>query len=80
MDAELFDGAGAESIAGGDEEGKLILEKEEGEFGEIGGFPDAINADNGDDVGTGSGRGEIEGGWGSDRGNRAEDVERRCGG
>lgn len=33
VDAELFDGAGAEGVAGGDEEGEVVLEEEEGEFG-----------------------------------------------
>ena len=55
MDAELFDGAGAEGVAGGDEEGEVVLEEEEGEFGEVGGFADAVDADDGDDVGAGFG-------------------------
>ena len=55
MDAELFDGAGAEGITGGDEEGEVVLEEEECKFGEVGGFADAVDADDGDDVGAGFG-------------------------
>lgn len=33
VDAELFDGAGAECVAGGDEELEVVLEEEECEFG-----------------------------------------------
>lgn len=33
MHAELLDGAGAEGVAGGDEEFEVVLEEEEGEFG-----------------------------------------------
>ena len=55
MDAELFDGAGAEGVAGGDEEGEVVLEEEEGEFGEVSGFADAVDTDDGDNVGAGFG-------------------------
>ena len=55
MDAELFDGAGAEGVAGGDEKGEVVLEEEEGEFGEVGGFADAVDANDGDYVGAGFG-------------------------
>lgn len=30
VDAELFDGAGAEGVTGGNEEGEVVLEKEKG--------------------------------------------------
>ena len=76
--AELFDGAGAECVAGGDEEGEVVLEQEEGEFGEGGGFADAVDADDGDCVGA-----AVVGlrGWGArDGGYGAEDVEGGCGG
>lgn len=46
--AELLDGAGAEGVAGGDEELQVVLEEEEGEFGEVGRFADAVDADDGD--------------------------------
>lgn len=42
--AELLDGARAEGIAGGDEEVEVVLEEEEGEFGEIGRFPHTVDA------------------------------------
>ena len=70
MDAELFDCTGAECIACGDEEGVMVLQEEEGEFGEGGGFADAVYADDADYVGGGGGGGgdgaeEVEGcGWG----------------
>lgn len=79
MHAELLDGAGAEGIAGGDEEGEVVLEEEEGEFRKGGGFAYAVDADDGDDVGSplcGGG----EGGRGArDAANGAEDVEGGCG-
>lgn len=33
MDAELFDGAGSEGVAGCDDDAEVVLEEEEGEFG-----------------------------------------------
>lgn len=78
VDAQLFDGAGAEGVAGGDEEAEVVLEEEEGEFGEVGGFADAVDADYGDCVGAGGGAGE---GWGGGDGvDGVEDVEGGCGG
>ena len=55
--AQLLDGAGAEGVAGGDEDLEVVLEEEEGEFGEVGRLADAVDADDGDDVRS-SGRGE----------------------
>ena len=52
MDSELFYGAASEGVAGGDEDAEVVLEEEEGEFGEGGGFADAVDADDGDGVGT----------------------------
>lgn len=50
--AELLHGAGAECVAGCDKEGEVVLEEEEGEFGEVGGFTDAVDSDDGNYVGS----------------------------
>lgn len=70
VDAELFDGAGAEGVAGRDQEGEVVLEEEEGEFGEGGGFADAVDADDGDGVGALLGCGYV--------GDGGEKGEGRC--
>jgi hypothetical protein len=54
--AELLDGAGAEGVSGGDEDAMVVLEEKEGDFGEVGGFADAVYADDGEDVGAWGGR------------------------
>ena len=56
---ELFDGARTECVTGSDEDGEVVLEEEEGQFGEIGGFSNAVDADDGDNVGTRFGGGEM---------------------
>lgn len=72
--AELFDGAGAEGVAGGDEDFEFVLKEEEADFGEVGGFADAVDADDGDYVGAAVLEGESGGvGDGLDF---AEEVER----
>ena len=57
VNPQLLHSAGAEGVAGGDEDLEIVLEEEEGEFGEIGGLADAVDADDGDDV-RAPGRGE----------------------
>ena len=52
VDGKLLDGAGAEGIAGGDEDFVFVLEEEEANLGEVGGFADAVDADDGHDVGA----------------------------
>lgn len=52
VDAQLLDGAGAERVGGGDEDAVVVLEQEEGDFGEVGGLADAVYADDGEDVGA----------------------------
>lgn len=75
----MFDGAGAESIAGGDEDLEVILEEEEGELGEVCGFADAVDADDGDYVGAWF-RGErVHCGRVGDGCDGAEEVERSGG-
>jgi len=76
--AQLLDGAGAEGVAGGDEDAEAVLEQEEGDFGEVGGFADAVDADDGDDVGAGLGVVEGERGGVGDGLDFAEEVERGC--
>lgn len=72
VDAQLLDGARPEGVAGGDEEGEVVLQEEEGEFAKVGRFTHAVDADNGDHV------------WafllGVDGRDRAEDVEGGGGG
>lgn len=76
--AELFDGARAEGVAGGDEDAQVVLQEEEGEFGQGSGFADAVDADDGDCVGTGGGEVGVCGvGDGVDGG---EEGEGGCGG
>lgn len=53
VDGELLDGAGAEGVSGGDEDLVLVLQEEEADLGEVGGLADAVDADDGDDVGAG---------------------------
>ena len=50
--AKLLDGAGAEGVAGRDEDFESVLEEEEGDFGEVGRFADAVDADDRDYVGS----------------------------
>lgn len=71
--AQLLDGAGAERVCSRDEDAVVVLEEEEGDFGEVGGFTDAVYADDGEDVGAGRGRvglgdfaEEVEGGGGGE--------------
>jgi hypothetical protein len=49
---QLLDGAGAERVGGGDEHAVVVLQQEEGDFGEVCGFADAVHADDGEDVGA----------------------------
>lgn len=72
---QLFHGAGAEGVAGGDENFEVVLEKEEGEFGKVGRFAHAVDADDGDDVGAARRRERVEGRGGGDGRDRAEQVE-----
>lgn len=75
--AQLFDGAGPEGVARGDQDAEFVLQQEEGDFGEVGGFTDAVDADNGDDVGAGV-LVEVERGRGGDGLDFAEEVEGCC--
>ena len=52
MLAQLFDCARPERVAGGNEDRVVSVEEFEGYFGEICGFSDAVDADEGDCVGT----------------------------
>lgn len=51
MHGELLDGARTESVAGGDEDLVLVLQQEEADLGQVGGLADAVDSDDGDDVG-----------------------------
>ena len=75
VDTQLLDGARAEGVTGRDEDFEVVLEKEEGEFGEVGGFADAVNADYRDYVGAGFRRNGVEGRRVGDGGNGAEEIE-----
>ena len=52
VDGQLLDGAGAEGVTGGDEDLVLILQQEEADLGQVGRLADAIDPDDGDDVGA----------------------------
>jgi len=54
-DGELFDGGGAEGIAGGEDYFFILLAEPGGEFGDAGGFSGAIDAGDHDDGGSGFG-------------------------
>jgi hypothetical protein len=71
--AQLLDGAGAEGVGGGDEDAVVVLQEEEGDFGEVCGFADAVDADDGEDIGAWGGAvcvgdfaEEVEGGRGGE--------------
>lgn len=70
---ELLNGAGAEGVAGGDEDLVLVLQEEEANLGQVGRLADAVDADDGDDVGAGLAEGSR--GWGGDGVDLAEEVE-----
>lgn len=74
VDGELLDGAGAEGVAGGDEDLVLVLQEEEADLGEVGRLAHAVDADDGDDVGAGLAEGG-DGGCG-DGVDFAQEVER----
>ena len=70
---QLLDGAGAEGVARCDEHLVLVLQEEEADLREIGGFADAVDTDNGHDVGAALAEGgSRRGGDGVDL---AEEVE-----
>ena len=76
MDAKLLDSAGAEGVAGGDEDAVFVLQEEEADFAEVGGLADAVDADNGDDIGS-WGRGSCGGTNGAEKvqgSGRSEDL------
>lgn len=73
VDGELLDGAGAEGVAGGDEDFVLVLQEEEADLGEVGGLADAVDADDGHDVGAALAEGRDR--WGGDGVDFAEEVE-----
>jgi hypothetical protein len=52
VDAQLLDSAGAERVGCGDEDAVVVLEQEEGDFGEVCGFADAVDADDGENIGA----------------------------
>lgn len=52
MDSELLDGTGSERVAGRDEHLVLVLKEEEANLGQVGRLAHAVDAHNGDDVGT----------------------------
>lgn len=73
VDAQLLDGTGAEGVGGADEDAEVVLKEEKSNFGERGGFADAVDTDDADDIGArgvggGDGAQEIE------RGGRGEDA------
>lgn len=78
VDGELLDGAGTEGVAGGDEDLVLVLQEEEADLGQVGGLADAVDADDGHDVGAGLAEGGGRGG--GDGVDLAEEVEGRGGG
>ena len=78
MHAELFNRTRAECVAGGDEQGKVVLEEKKREFGKACGLADAIHADDGNNIGAGGRRHEIETRRRVDGRYRAKDVEGCC--
>ena len=52
MYPELLHCTAAERVGRDDEHAEVVLEEEVGDFAEIGGFADAVDADDADDVGA----------------------------
>lgn len=51
MYTELFDRTRAECVARRDEKGEIILKEEEGQFGQVSGFADSVDPNDGNYIG-----------------------------
>lgn len=60
MYLELLNCTRAECVTGGNEQGEVVLKKKKGEFGKTGGFADAVDTDDGNNIGAGRGGQEVE--------------------
>lgn len=75
---ELLNRPRAEGIARRDEERKIVLEKEESQFRQVGGFADSVDSHNGNYVWPRRRGKWVQGGWRGDGGYGAKDVEGGC--